>query len=68
MLLALIEGLRDQQRLRPSDLGFKTAAWNAVIPQIQAQNVKEGVTVRLPACKSKLSDLKALWQVWYPLT
>ena len=66
MKLALIEGLRDQH-LRPADSGFKQVAWLAVIPLIQAKSTKAGVTVRLEACKSKLSDMKSLYTTWKDL-
>ncbi|MCJ1421883.1 hypothetical protein MMC32_008250 [Xylographa parallela] len=68
MFLALAEGLRDQQRLRPSNIGFKAVAWNAVIPDIQTQDVKPGVIVRIEACRSKLSNPKKTWWAWKKLT
>jgi len=59
--LALIQGLLHQHRLRPADSGFKIAAWQYVIPFVQAQSTKPGVVIRYQACKSKLSDIKSNW-------
>lgn len=38
-----------------------------MIPLVQAKSTKVGVTVRLEACKSKLSDLKSLYTTWKDL-
>lgn len=70
MLQSLIEGLLEQVHLgRRVEGAFKTQAYNAVLPQVQAHVQQEGLDGGLlqltrDKLRTKVSWLKRLWEAW----